>query len=197
MVQYMHKQCERSGWLSNHDSPEPSSIGVMLKLGSDALVRHPPTLNSTVIAAFESIDASIAFTMSSVITASLFRQLSPYQTDIVIQPQGIIIPVVESLQQVVDSADTSHMRGNACIVKNEKIILVWTDSVENLLPHGAELEKMLMETVCSFKPLKMNSRQSKLFRCGVHAQRTPDRIHVPFPTMLSMHIHEILTILPL
>jgi hypothetical protein len=147
MVQYMHKQCENSGWLNRHHSPDPSAIGVMIKLGKDELARHPPTLNPTVIAAFESIDAPIAFTMSSDITASLFRQMSPYQTDIVIQPHGILIPIVQSMQQVADLANDNQMRGNACIVRNERMVLVWTDSVENLLPHGAELEKLLIETV--------------------------------------------------
>jgi hypothetical protein len=151
MVQYMHKQCENSGWLNLHNSPDPSAIGVMIKLGKDELARHPPTLNPTVIAAFEGIDASIAFTMSSDITASLFRQMSPYQTEIVIQPHGILIPVVQSMQQVADLVNANQMRGNACIVRNERIVLVWTDSVENLLPHGAELEKLLIETVYDFK----------------------------------------------
>jgi hypothetical protein len=154
MVQYMHKQCENSGWLNRHNSPDPSAVGVMIKLGKDELARHPPTLNPTVIAAFESIDASIAFTMSSEITASLFRQMSPYQTDIVIQPHGILIPIVQSMQQVADLVTANQMKGNACIVRNERVVLVWTDSIENLLPHGAELEKLLIETVYDFKFLQ-------------------------------------------
>ena len=150
----MHKQCENSGWLNRHNSPDPSAVGVMIKLGKDELARHPPTLNPTVIAAFEGIDASIAFTMSSDITASLFRQMSPYQTDIVIQPHGILIPIVQSMQQVADLVNANQMKGNACIVKNERVVLVWTDSIENLLPHGAELEKLLIETVYDFKFLQ-------------------------------------------
>jgi hypothetical protein len=77
--------------------------------------------------------------------------MSPYQTEIVIQPHGILIPVVQSMQQVADLVNANQMRGNACIVRNERIVLVWTDSVENLLPHGAELEKLLIETVYDFK----------------------------------------------
>lgn len=96
----------------------------MIKLGKNELARHPPTLNPTVIAAFESIDAPIAFTMSSDITASLIRQMSPYQTEIVIQPNGILIPVVQSIQQVADLANANQIRGNACIVRNERMVLV-------------------------------------------------------------------------
>jgi hypothetical protein len=158
MVQYLHRQCERSGWLNHHNSPDPASIGVMMKVGNNELARQPSTLYPTVIAAFESIDASVAFTMSSEITASLFRQMSPYQTDIVIQPHGIRIPIVESLQQVVNLAGANQIRGNACIVRNERVVLVWTDSVDNILPHGTELEKLLVETVCYSKLLRHGQR---------------------------------------
>lgn len=151
MVHYLHKQCEHAGWLNRQNSSDPSAIGVMIKVGKDELARHPPTLNPTVIAAFESIDASTAFTMSSDITASLFRQLSPYQRDIVIQPHGFLIPIVQSMQQVIDLANANLLMGNACVIKDDKVILIWTDSVENLLPHGAELEKLLVETVGAFK----------------------------------------------
>lgn len=151
MVQYIHKQCENSGWLNRHNAPDPSAIGVMMKLGNGELARQPSTLNPIVIEAFESLDASIAFTMSSDITALLFRQMSPFQTEIVIQPHGILIPIVQSLQHVVDLANAHQMTGNACIVKNERIVLAWTKTVESLLPHGAELERLLMETVCDFK----------------------------------------------
>jgi hypothetical protein len=153
MVQYMHKQCESAGWLDRHDSPDPSAIGVMMKVGNEELARQPPTLNSMVIAAFESIDASIAFTMSSNITASLFRQMSPYQTEIVLRPQGVKIPIVESLEQAVTLATANKIKGNACIIRNEKIVLVWTNSVDNLLPHGAEIEKLLVETVSYLQSL--------------------------------------------
>lgn len=65
--------------------------------------------------------------------------------------------VVESLQQVTDLANAGQMKGNACIIKNEKIVLVWTDSVENLLPHGAELERLLVDTVRFHNPSLENA----------------------------------------
>src|ERR1700712_220378 len=107
MIQYLHKQCETSGWLNRYDSPDPTAVGVMMKMGTKELARHPQTLNSRIIAAFERIDASAAFTMSSDITTSLFRQMSPYQTDVTIQPHGIRIPIVESVQQLLDLANTN------------------------------------------------------------------------------------------
>lgn len=194
MVQYMHKQCASSGWLNQHSAPDPSVIGIMMKLGNDELARQPASLNSMVIAAFESLDAAIAFTMSSDITASLFRQLSPYQTEIVIQPHGIKIPIVDSLQQVVDLANTRHMRGNACIVKDEKIVLVWTNSIDNLLPHGAELEKLLVETVYFPRSgLTGDVQRLMQYRCGVHTYQAPDlALALSLQNLSTRHPSEIL-----
>jgi len=99
------------------------------------------------IEAINSIDAAIAFTMASEITATLFRQMSPYQSEILVQPQGIRIPIVESFEDVIHLGSNNQIRGYSCIVRREKAILVWSSSVENILPHGAELEKLLLETV--------------------------------------------------
>jgi hypothetical protein len=147
MVRYMHKQCESSGWLNHHDCPDPSAVGVMIKLAHYQHSIHPPTLHSKTVEAINTIDAAIAFTMVSEITATLFRQMSPYQSEILVQPQGIRIPVVETFEEVIQLASTNQIRGSACIIRSERIILVWSNSVENILPHGAELEKLLLETV--------------------------------------------------
>jgi hypothetical protein len=147
MVRYLHKQCESSGWLSGQQCPDPSVVGVMLKRGPDQHSVHPQTLNPMTIEAINSIDCGVAFTLTSEITATLFRQMSPFQSEIVVQPQGIRIPIVETLEDVMYLASTKRLTGSACGVKKEKIILVWSDSVENILPHGAELERLLLETV--------------------------------------------------
>jgi len=122
-------------------------LGVMIKLVDDQHSIHPPTLHPTVLEAMSLLDIAIAFTMSSEITSTLFRHMSPYQTEILVQPQGIKIPIVESMEDVIYLASTKKMRGASCIVRKERLVLVWSNSVENILPHGAELEKLLLETV--------------------------------------------------
>jgi hypothetical protein len=57
------------------------------------------------------------------------------------------VPIVETLEDVIYLATTKKLKGSACVVRREKIILVWSESVENFLPHGAELERVLLETV--------------------------------------------------
>jgi hypothetical protein len=148
MVRYVHKQCQSSGWLSTHESPDPSVLGVVIRLANSQHVVHPPDISPTTIEAIEGIDAAVGFTMSSEITAALFRQMSPYQTEIMVHAHGLKIPIVESFEDVVHLANsTNGIRGSACIMRKEKVILVWSNTVQNLLPHGAEIEKLLVDTV--------------------------------------------------
>jgi hypothetical protein len=166
MVRYLHKQCESSGWLNRQQCPDPSVVGVMIKRDVDQHSIHPPNLNPMTIEAINSLDCGIAFTLTSEITATLFRQMSPFQNEIIVQPQGIRIPIVESLQDVIYLASTKRLIGSACGVKKEKLILVWSDSVENILPHGAEMERLLLETVSSF-PWFWLLKNEKLISSGV------------------------------
>jgi hypothetical protein len=147
MVRYMHKQCQTSGWLRHHDCTDPSVLGVIMKLGKSQNAIHPPTLNSRTIEAFESINATIAFTMSSKITDALFCHMSPYQTEVSIQSLGIKLPIIDSFEQIVHLSKLGNITGSCYIIRGARVILVWSDSVQNLLPHGAELERLIVETV--------------------------------------------------
>jgi hypothetical protein len=139
-------------------------LGVMIKLMDDQHSIHPPALHSMAAEAMNSMDGGVAFTMASDITATLFRQMSPYQSEILVQPQGIRIPIVDSLEDVIYLGTTKKMRGSSCIVRKDKVIVVWSNSVENILPHGAELEKLLLETVSRILNFERNMTEFR--RCG-------------------------------
>lgn len=165
MVRYLHKQCEQSGWLNYLEIPDPNMVGIMMKLADHRWSVAPTNLHMDTIQAIDSLDAVIAFTMVSEITATLFRQISPYQTEIVIQPRGIKIPIVNTFEDVVYLATTKRLDGSACLVRRQKLVLVWSDMVESILPHGAEVEKLLLESVSSsFNLIRVKVDQS---RCGV------------------------------
>jgi hypothetical protein len=147
MIRYIHKQCTASGWLSSSDCHDPSKVGVIMKLEDDQCKVFPEELDPMMMEIICCLDARVALTMASNTTATLFRQISPYQTEIVVQPHGIKIPIVESLDEVLYLASAKKLKGYSCLVRREGIFLVWSNSIENILPHGAESEKLLMETV--------------------------------------------------
>ena len=146
MVRYMQKQCENSGWQNRQECPDGSMLGVIIKLVDDQHSIYPPTLNAMASEAMKSTDGAVSFMMASDITSTLFRQMSPYQNEI-LTPQGIKIPIVDSLEDVIYLGTTNKLKGACCIVRKDRVVLLWSTAVENILPHGAEVEKLLLETV--------------------------------------------------
>jgi hypothetical protein len=147
MVRYLHKQCKQSGWLNDLENTDPNMVGIMMKLVDHSRSVEPISLHADIIQAIDSLDGVIAFTMVSEITTALFRQISPYQTEIVIQPRGIKIPIVDTLEDVVYLSTTKRLIGSACLVRKHRFVLVWSNMVESILPHGAEVEKLILEAV--------------------------------------------------
>jgi hypothetical protein len=97
-------------------------------------------------AAIRCVDAPVAFSMASRITANVFDRLSPFQDEVTMQPYGAKIPVVSSLEYVKERAyEIKQCR--AVLVREEKIVLLWADSVEAASLSGSEVEHMLMESV--------------------------------------------------
>ena len=98
------------------------------------------------IRAIRSIDLPVAFSMASDITSSVFAQISPYQNEVVIQPRGIRISVVDSMQSVCDFS-FEIKQSLACLVREERIVLLWANSVDAAIIHGSDAEHMFMESV--------------------------------------------------
>jgi hypothetical protein len=103
-------------------------------------------MKEQMMTAIRSIGLPVAFSMSSDITSTVFAQISPYQTEIVIQPRGTRIPVVNSLQDI-PARSFEIKQSLACLVKEENIVLLWANTLEGASPHGSDVEQMLMETV--------------------------------------------------
>lgn len=83
-------------------------------------------------------------TMSSNITAGIMELINPFQKSLTMEQTGHRLPIVSSLSDV-----TSEM-GNysrACIVSNEKLILVWSTSPETIMEVGSDVEMQLFTLV--------------------------------------------------
>lgn len=103
-------------------------------------------MSQDMMTAISGIGLPVAFTMSSDITSAVFAQVSQYQTEIVIQPRGTRIPVVSSLQEIPQRI-SEIKQVYACLVREERIVLLWSNTLEGASPLGSDVEQMLMETV--------------------------------------------------
>lgn len=155
-------------------------------------------------AAIRSAGLQVAFTMSSAITSEVFNSISPHQKEIVIHLRGIRIPVVSSLK-LVPSRSFEIKQSLACLIQEERVILICAHTIASVLPHGSDIEQMLMEMIwgASFGAARALSRTNSAMnfsylthshgstpnRRSIHSSRTPSqpmsRSETPFSSQPS------------
>jgi hypothetical protein len=146
IANHVHQQCEESHWLARSKCSNPAALGVGVRRHDGDYSFSPSVIAPSMVAAIRSIGLPVAFTMSSDITATVFAQISPHQNEIIIQPRGVRIPVISSLK-LVPSRAFEIKQSLACLVREEKIVLLCANAIEGAVTHGSDVEQMLMETV--------------------------------------------------
>jgi hypothetical protein len=86
--------------------------------------------------------------MSSEITESLFPQISPFQENLMLSPR-LQIPIVQSLEAITKKAVELDTKAYACLLREERIVMLWSDTVEGIIAHGADVEDKLMGNASS------------------------------------------------
>jgi hypothetical protein len=157
MVKYLHKRCIQHKWLEppsdeyNVDFLSEvsgiSCLGVILRRSPGSYASEPPTMSSEPLKAVQRLGAVVAFTMSSEITEALFQQITPLQTEIVLDPLGTVLPIANSIGDI--SAGKSSVSPDAfmCACRQERFVLVWSDSAQGLVAHGIDVETKLVGLV--------------------------------------------------
>lgn len=147
MAQYVQKQCEKSGWMNLHECSDPSAVGVMIKIADRQYAREPTTIDPTVVKAFQRMDASIAFTMTSVVTSAIFRQITPNQKELIVKSRGTSLPIVDTFEDLISSVSMHGLIGTAYLLRRPQLVLVWSNSVEDILMCGATMDELLCQAV--------------------------------------------------
>jgi hypothetical protein len=124
--------------------------GVVIQREDGSYVTYPHTLNEEIVKATLKLDVPIAFSMSSEITAALLSQIAPEQTQLGDPRTGIVLPIIDSIEQLA-SGDAPVTRDQfICLCKQEQFVLVWGDTVENIVTQGTDIETWLVGLVsCS------------------------------------------------
>lgn len=143
---HLYKQCEASKWLEESGCFNSAVLGVAIRRSDQDYTFEPASMDQQMMTAIRDIGLPVAFSMSSDITSTVFTQISPYQTELIIQPRGTRIPIINSLQDI-PARRFEIKQSLACLVKEENIVLLLANNVESAFPHGSNIEQMLMETV--------------------------------------------------
>jgi hypothetical protein len=162
MVRHLHRRSLHAKWLEPGEGDDSiftggASLGVALKRPNGTFVTEPADLDPDMIHVMQRIGCKVAFTMSSEITAALFQTITPLQSEVIIQPRNIKVPIVESLATIANGEETVSKDSYLCFLRHERTVLVWNDSVESILAHGTDVESKLLALVSPFFYLLLRS----------------------------------------
>ncbi len=124
-----------------------SWIGVAVRLPDGNYITEPPCVDQEWNTVLQSLHGKVAFTMSSDITQVLIDHFTPFQTEVQVHPRGLKVPIVPSLSELAAGNTQVTRKSYMSIVRQEKIALIWSDSVEGILTHGGDVESILVGLV--------------------------------------------------
>lgn len=117
-----------------------------MRCPDDGYIFEPESMEESMKTAIQALASPVAFTMASAIASKVFSQISPYQTELIIQPRGARIPIVDTVDNIQDRGFEIRQT-LACLVKQDRVILLLANTVDSAIAHGQDIEQMLMETV--------------------------------------------------
>lgn len=156
MSQFLQRRFQEQGWLQ----PDPaarltSSLGMVMRAedyeNEEEEIKYivkPETVDPDLKTISEKLGLAVVFTMSSDITALVFKRVSPNDSEITLSPNNITVPVVESLNSLGSDPSSVRRRDFCCFVRQEKVVLVWSTSADEILLHASDVETKLMSSVC-------------------------------------------------
>ncbi|KAK3679131.1 hypothetical protein LTR78_000691 [Recurvomyces mirabilis] len=186
MAKYLYKQVNNHQWLEPMEDDMGNQIqslgvdrGVVLQRDDGGYAAYPNQLNEQVVEAVLRLDVPIAFTMSSEVTHTLLRQVTPDQTQYGDPRSGITLPIVESVESLASGRVSVPRDGFICLCKREQFVLVWGSTVESILAQGTDIETWLVGLVWG-QPAPQASaspRNSSPFGARTSMHAPPDTMH--------------------
>lgn len=85
--------------------------------------------------------------MSSSAVSALLGEMAPDQTEFGDLNSGIVLPIIDSVN-LISSGEVQIARENfVCLCRQEQFVLIWGDTVENMIVLGTDIETWLVGLV--------------------------------------------------
>ena len=145
MVKHMYSRLNAHQWSKQSRYVDYDSYdGVLLRKARGSYECYPPTMSGELVNAVTHLNVQLAFTMRCETIDVLVSKLSTHQTSGQMLDQSQL-QVVESLAQMGTSSIKKFQY--ACLVRQEKLLLVWHDDMQRIMPHAQRLEEKLLSIV--------------------------------------------------
>jgi hypothetical protein len=145
MVNYLYTRILNNNWIPQLGSGHPGvALGVLLKKSRGNYVCFPNIVSPVLLAAVQKLNVEVAFTMRTEMIDGLFQSWDEDQKDLILK-DGSQLQFVDSLDTVA-SASIKKLQ-YACLVRDERMVLVWHDDLQQIIPHATRLEEKLLSLV--------------------------------------------------
>lgn len=160
MIHYLHTRISASGWMSSSFKPLDDPLechGVLLRRFRGEYITSPEAINPSLLGAVQRINVEVAFTMRPQMLEGIIASLLPGQKDTKLG-DGSQLQILPSLDSITAASIKKFQY--ACLVKQEKMLLVWHDGLHQIIPHAAKLEEKLLSLVWGTTSVPFNILQS-------------------------------------
>ena len=126
------------------------SLGIVIRVQSEDqthFIVEPQSIDDDLKSICANLNFAVLFTMSSDITSLLFTRITPSDTEITLSPNNITVPVVDSLRDLAFDGAGVRRRDFCCFVREQRMVLVWSSSADEVMLQGADVESKLMSSV--------------------------------------------------
>ncbi|EPS28344.1 hypothetical protein PDE_03290 [Penicillium oxalicum 114-2] len=143
-ARYLARRATLLGWFDEVDVEDGrnswSSTCISLRRADNEYTFFPYNVNPSLIDAITRLGETAAMAMSSRFTSMLIDSILPGQKSLVVESTSARIPVVHSLNDV--SSNLVHF-ARACIVVQEKLVLIWSHNAGTILHVAHDVERQL------------------------------------------------------
>ncbi|KAG9255368.1 putative glycosyltransferase family 2 protein [Emericellopsis atlantica] len=157
---------QASGWVVGGERSVEDCVGVLLRRTRGSYVTAPAEVHHVLQGAVIRLNLVVALTMRPSMLEGILNSLTPGQTELRFK-DGSQLQIIESLTLAQPS--TVKKFQYACICRQERLILVWQDDLQNIIPQATRVEERLLSLVWGEARLPFNILQAPT----LPATRTP------------------------
>jgi hypothetical protein len=156
MVKYLYTRLTLNEWFSNAISGSGGtsidrfsyvSNGVLLRRARDDYVFQPPNISPVLVAAVTKLNVEVAFTMCTDTTDAIIKIIENRNLEMLVLDNGSHYQIADSLADIASSDNVVKKFQYACIIREERLVLVWHDSLDKIMEHAMDVEKNLLAWV--------------------------------------------------
>ncbi|KAK2740535.1 hypothetical protein FQN57_006038 [Myotisia sp. PD_48] len=148
ITKYLHARLATNQWYAVPTDPTVEYHGLLLRKSRGTYISEPEQVHHLLLAAVQKMNVAVAFTMSTETIRIILSLIQPEQTELVL-PNGFQVQIIDSFAEIANSPSSSVKKFQyVALIREEGVLLVWHDQLDNILVHAEDVEGKLLSFIC-------------------------------------------------